>query len=497
MNGKSRQIQTNIYKRVHESGYTVWMVRWKNTVTGKWRARTAGKSQDEAMIVEAKVRQDLALGNEPFPEIAPLDAPLTVIQVIDLFYKSPKFLTGKPLWQSQYKLAINRDVIPLLGKKKFTGLSKDTVIKFYLSLKKRGLANASIQKYHALLCHLGDTFSDKTGQENPVRLVRNFKKFFPNQASSRDINFLTPEELQTLFQATETSPCWILNSFVRFLAHTGLRRAEALGLRWTDIDRASGFIHVRNSKSGQARMVPLEAGALDALDELNRKREFVFTKLDGGRYNERYMLKPLKRAAIEAGITKRIDLHTLRHSYGSNKIRAGWGLKKVSMILGHADIKITAKVYTHLLDGDLKIRDEFTFDNVSRSANDGSLKGSEMSALLGETISRLGSVSEASLKESLRHLLAEMSPARLRELAQPSLADSELSPDSTTTEKNPLHVTPVLRAPLEAGTPKSKSPQARGPEGFLLTDISEHFPLGKWRLHGDSNPGYSRERGVS
>ena len=41
------------------------------------------------------------------------------------------------------------------------------------------------------------------------------------------------------------------------------------------------------------------------------------------------------------------------------KIRAGWGLKKVSVLLGHSDVSITAKVYSHLLDGDLKVEDEF------------------------------------------------------------------------------------------------------------------------------------------
>lgn len=73
--------------------------------------------------------------------------------------------------------------------------------------------------------------------------------------------------------------------------------------------------------------------------------------------------EPLKNAAKEAGIKKRIDLHPLRHSYGSNKIRADWGLKKVSMLLGHTDIQITSEVYTDLLDGDLKVRDDFRFDN--------------------------------------------------------------------------------------------------------------------------------------
>lgn len=59
----------------------------------------------------------------------------------------------------------------------------------------------------------------------------------------------------------------------------------------------------------------------------------------------------------------------MRHSWASNKIRAGWGLRKVSQILGHSDITITSETYTHLLDGDLKVQDQFLFDNSRGSTN--------------------------------------------------------------------------------------------------------------------------------
>lgn len=53
---------------------------------------------------------------------------------------------------------------------------------------------------------------------------------------------------------------------------------------------------------------------MEALTYLNPKTEFIFTKEDGTKYNDRYLLKPLKVAAKEAGIEKRVDVHTLRHS---------------------------------------------------------------------------------------------------------------------------------------------------------------------------------------
>ena len=430
----TRRILTNIYKRKHRSGKVAWMVRWKDPQTARWVARTAGKTEDEAALIEARIRENLAVGREPFPEEAATTEPLSLAQVAECFYQSPKFLAGKPLWQAERRRLLTKDILPYFGRQKFAALTRDHVLKFYLELKGRKLSHASIQKYHVLLCTLGDVFSEKAGVENSVRKIRDYKKLFPDQASSRDINFLTIEELEQLFAAARVSKCKLLYPFTKFLANTGLRRGEALALKWTDIDEGSGFVHIRQSKSGRARIVPFEQSARDALEDLDRSHGHVFTKPNGERYNDRYLLKPLKRAGIDAGITKRIDLHTLRHSYGSNKLRQGWGMKKVSMILGHADIKITAKVYSHLLDGDLKIRDEFAFDFHGASPNDENLKSAEMSEIQTEMISRLSVTSEEALRETMVRALSGMAPGVL----SPNLLTSanELL-DSTTTAERP------------------------------------------------------------
>ena len=126
------------------------------------------------------------------------------------------------------------------------------------------------------------------------------------------------------------------------------------------MDRTAGFIHIRKSKTGASRTIPLEPQAWEAIEELQHRRSpYVFVYSDGSRPHEDVFIKPLRTTAKRAGINKRIDLHTFRHSYGSNKIRMGWGLKKVSLLLGHADIAITSSVYTHLLDGDLRVQYAF------------------------------------------------------------------------------------------------------------------------------------------
>jgi hypothetical protein len=153
----------------------------------------------------------------------------------------------------------------------------------------------------------------------------------------------------------------------------------------------------------------------------------------GARYHKDSFLRPLQRAVKRAGINKRVDIHTLRHSYGSNKIRKGWGPKKVSMNLGHSDIQITADVYTHLQDGDLKVRDEFRFDNEIGTENSGKLEGEsqDMVAVLANFISSVNQTSGEALA----------TPSFAQDLScviqQVLLANAGKSQDSAISSENP------------------------------------------------------------
>ncbi len=363
------QVRTYIYQKPHRSGRTTWTIKWLDPDSGVWCYHNAGQTQSEAKLIEARVREALFRGESPFPKHSD-EKRITVDELIDLFYKTPRFLNAASRWQAIVKAQFETVIRPSLGKKPFAALKRDEVYNIYLKLKNKGLSHSTILKYHRKLTILGQLFSEYyPGHPNPVLEIRDFSRLFPKQAPTRDINFLTPEELEKLYEALAHSRSGTVLPLVKFLAHSGLRRSEALSLRWSDIDESSGFIQIRTSKNGSARRVPLEPGAKEALEMLPKVNEIVFTKADGSVYHKDSFLKPLKRAAARAKINKRIDIHSLRHSWGSNKIRAGWGIRKVSQMLGHSDIFITSEVYTHLLDGDLCVRDQFHFDKKMSSAN--------------------------------------------------------------------------------------------------------------------------------
>ncbi len=360
-------IRTNIYKRITSGGKTKWMVRWRIPGKKRWKAMTGGNTKDEAYLVEARVRQELALGNDPSYTKNMSGNSHTVSDIINLFYNHSRFLCGTKNWQIETKARIENHIRPALGNAIFDNIKKDKILKFYLSMRDKNLGRSSIRKTHTLMCLIGDLYQEISGtSENTPRSIKEFSRYFPVTSPKREINFLSYDELELIFKGSLMAENKLLNPLVRFLSFTGLRRSEALDLKWTDIDKKNGFICVRKSKNNKARTIPIEKEAWDAVRSLRNNGEYVFSYLNGTRPHEDSFLKPLKRTAKSAGIKKRIDLHTLRHSYGSNKIRAGWGIKKVSVLLGHSDISITASIYTHLLDGDLKVRDDFLFKDFEQ-----------------------------------------------------------------------------------------------------------------------------------
>jgi len=454
------RIQTNIYKRKLRGGGVSWMVRWKSPRNGRWVAVTGGRTKSEAQALEARIRNELVAGRDPEFLKTGASPDLTVSDVIDRFFEHSRYLAGTETWKVENRSRLEQWVRPNLGKFKFSDLTTDRILKFYLSMRDGGLGRPSITKTHTLVCLLGDLHAELVPRaENVARKIRDFGKYFPKRAPQREINFLVPEEMEVLFRAADRSKNHLLSPLIRFLAETGLRRSEALNLKWTDIDRAGGFIHIRKSKNGRARRIPLVDEAWRAIERLYGRSEYVFVDRSGKRPHEDVFLKPLRTAARKAGIEKRIDLHTFRHSYGSNKLRAGWGLKKVSMLLGHSDISITANVYAHLTDGDLCVRDDFRFDNPAESENShelGNLREMIADSMASAVIKALQELPAG--EDALLRVKSEL--ARLAESAE-FHADSESSRKiakvSPRTEKKLSGATPVLHGAAEGLNEGSKT----------------------------------------
>lgn len=176
------------------------------------------------------------------------------------------------------------------------------------------------------------------------------------------------------------------------LAATGLRRGEACGLRWSDVDLATGRLVVRQqlvqvgpgdepvcvcgevhkgqgfgppkTRSGEARRVDLASGTVGVLlaHQLRQREEraewgtayvdhdLVFAREDGHPLRLDAVSKRFTELAAEVGMPA-LTLHGLRHGAASLMLAAGVDIALVSKRLGHSSIAITSDTYSHLLGG--------------------------------------------------------------------------------------------------------------------------------------------------
>jgi site-specific recombinase XerD len=142
-------------------------------------------------------------------------------------------------------------------------------------------------------------------------------------------------------------------------------------------------LRAANTKTGRTRVLPLRAALVFELMALKQTHERVlgaagprvFLSPEGIEWPSvsRNALRVFHRVLERAGIARRdanghvVDLHALRHSYASQLARNGVSLAHAQRPLGHAEIAMTAKVYTHLGVEDLRAAVESIAPNTTAS----------------------------------------------------------------------------------------------------------------------------------
>ena len=137
---------------------------------------------------------------------------------------------------------------------------------------------------------------------------------------------------------------------VRLLAYTGLRIHEARALVPADVDLQRGFIHVRTTKGGVPRLVPIIADCLPVLKRLLSEHPGDgrgLLPIDSPR-------RALTSASKAAGIAP-MSPHDLRHLFATRCMESGVDVRTVAEWLGHKDGgALLLKRYAHLRDGHSK-----------------------------------------------------------------------------------------------------------------------------------------------
>lgn len=145
-------------------------------------------------------------------------------------------------------------------------------------------------------------------------------------------------------------------AIIEVLFSCGLRVSELVNLRLSDVYADEQYLRVMG-KGAKERLVPISGKALRELTmwfyDRNLMRikpgeeDYVFLNRRGAHLTRTMILIMIKRQAIEAGITKTISPHTLRHSFATSLLEGGADLRAIQAMLGHESIE-TTEIYTHI-----------------------------------------------------------------------------------------------------------------------------------------------------
>lgn len=192
------------------------------------------------------------------------------------------------------------------------------------------------------------------------------------QLDKRKVDYLSPEDAVRFMRCLESEPLY-WRAFFNLLITTGLRRGEALGLQWADMDAQKLTITVSRSvgvdktsptkryigttKTGESRTVPISPRVHGLLQTLRKQQEenlmaklmpnaFVFCAVDNA-YMPCYPTEPTRqlRKFITKNKLPNVSPHDLRHTAATLALESGADLKQVQTLLGHSDPSTTLSFY--------------------------------------------------------------------------------------------------------------------------------------------------------
>ena len=297
------------------------------------------------------------------------------MQVIDYL---PEWLEShKPnistLTYTGYKTMIESRMIPYfktLGDLKVKDITGDEINDYYFHIRKLGLKGTSAQRHHSLL-HLAfkSAVKRRVIATNPVDQADRPK------ATQYIGKYYNASELKELLDKAENDPIYIV---IILAAYFGLRRSEALGLKWSAVDfdnktvsishkvikTDDGIVGIDVMKTKSSyRTLPLIPQVEDALlkekarqDEMQRimrrgyckkYTDYICVDAIGEIIKPDYVTNHFKILLRDNGL-KQIRFHDLRHSCASLLLANGVPMKMIQDWLGHSDMGTTANIYSHI-----------------------------------------------------------------------------------------------------------------------------------------------------
>ncbi|WP_222270298.1 tyrosine-type recombinase/integrase [Modestobacter marinus] len=278
-----------------------------------------------------------------------------------------KATEAKPTTLRSYRAHVDNVIVPAIGHVPIERLRAEHVEQLLVDALTGGRGPVTGRRIHATL-RSALTYAVKT-RRLPFNVASNVT---PPNGARPEVQPWSAGELATFLRHVETDR---LGPLFEVIAACGLRRGEAFGLRWSDLDFTNRTARIRQTvvdvggrlefstpktKSSEAS-VPLTERAMHALlqwrlgQDIDRQswgpayeaHGLVFARENGAPLRPEYVTRRFVALSTAAGL-RQIRLHDLRHGAASLMLAAGVPMAIVSKMLRHSSIGITVDTYGHL-----------------------------------------------------------------------------------------------------------------------------------------------------
>lgn len=293
-----------------------------------------------------------------------------------------------------YELIIRKHINPGIGKYSLVLLKSHQIQKLYADKLEEGLSNRTVQIIHFVL-HKALTYAIHTGMisHNPLDAVEIPK------SQRQELHIMGEADIHLFLDMARKTE---YHALFYLLLFTGIRRGEALALRWSDVDmlmmqmsisRSLQYINkgkvteratFKQPKTDQGRRtVSLSPTTILVLQEHRERQEatrryaglpvsdedLIFAHTDGTPLLPNSVTHAWIKLRKKAGLTG-VRLHDARHSHASLLLKQNVHPKIVQERLGHASIRTTLDIYSHVVPGMQQAAaqkfDDILFKSVSK-----------------------------------------------------------------------------------------------------------------------------------
>lgn len=238
-------------------------------------------------------------------------------------------------------------------------VTQSILSEFLISEKKRGLSATSI-KLEAVALRIFFRFLTARGHvpADPAEKLPlpRLPHTLPQPLSQSEVS-------QLVAAPAGDNPLEIRDrALLELLYASGLRIAEACGVRLEHLDEEGGVLRV-TGKGSKTRLVPVGRAALDALALYltkgrpkllsSRSGAEIFLSVRGHPLTPARIWQLVRHYARQAGIEEAVHPHQLRHSFATHLLAGGADLRIIQEMLGHASIA-TTQIYTQVDRSQLK-----------------------------------------------------------------------------------------------------------------------------------------------